>query len=64
MKWQIIDAEGTIRFATETHPVSRDEAEALIASYDNDPEAMREFPQWFPMWLKGVPDESEPEGGE
>lgn len=55
MKWQIHDAQGTIRFATEQYPCdTREAAEQLIAAYDNDEECQRDYPQWFPMYVVGV----------
>lgn len=55
MKWQIRDALGSVRFATDDEPCdTREQAEYYISLYDADPEAMEENPEWFPMYVVGV----------
>lgn len=48
--YQIVDAQGTFRFMTNTIPCcTREDAETLVSAYTPDDPARQESPEWFPM---------------
>lgn len=56
MKWQIWDNMGVIRMGTEDVPLpTKEAAEYWISLYTE--EEMRQHPEWFPMFVVGVPDD-------